>query len=234
MKKLFTVLMAFCMCLSFGFAATSCKYLADDTSEDSTLMQSCTVTNEQWENAIKKESFQNVTFTQHIALFGETELLEDFTIKMTENEFFMKGTVTSSQNSQNNASGAIYYTEEEALKLKKIYTDSFNEAFMEKANFRYKEDENFYVRNTLEKTVLEDQTVLEEIYTTTKVRFNKNGKIILITISFEQKSGAKEINGNARFLFSNYETTTITNEEILSANNPSKDDTQSPIYPMPL
>ncbi|MBO5363671.1 MAG: hypothetical protein J6A46_05025 [Clostridia bacterium] len=240
MKKLFTMFMALCMCLGFGFAATACEELPTDsipiesTPEESTPTQGNTVTDEQWENAIKEESFQNVTFTQYITLFGATELVEDFTIKMTENAFFMKGSVTSNRNPESNANGAIYYADDDALELKKIYTDSFNEEFTNYALFHYKEEEDFYVCNRKERTIWEDETVLKEVNTTTKVRFNESGQIVLITVSFQQKSGSKEINGTARFLFSNYGTTAITNEEILSASNSPENDAQSPIYPTPL
>lgn len=223
MKKLFTMFMALCMCLGFGFAATACEDPAGSTpdgstSEDSTPTQGNTVTDEEWNAAIAETSFTNVTFTQ--VTNGTTkqgehsfEVTQDVIIQITEDALLLSG---SSTVAGANHDVHQYLTGEKKTVQQGFYIKMFTEILKQRESFVFDESQGAY---TMPETItvsyqFQTQNVIEQV-SNGKAMFDANGILMSFAADIvEEVQTGVVSNANVVWTFYDYGTTEITQAEI--------------------
>ncbi|MBE7093928.1 MAG: hypothetical protein E7367_04480 [Clostridiales bacterium] len=223
MKKLFTMFMALCMCLGFGFAATACEDPAGSTPdvstpEESTPTQGNTVTDEEWNAAIADTSFTNVTFTQATTgttSMGETsfEVVQNVTIQITEEALLITGKATANGFDQDVNE---YMTGEQKTVQQGFYIKMFTAILEERESFVFDESQGAY---TMPETItvsyqFQKQNVTEQV-SNGKAMFDANGILMSFAADIvEEVQTGVVSNANVVWTFYDYGTTEITQAEI--------------------
>ncbi len=217
MKKFLTLLMAGALALSFGICAAGC----DQNNDNGDELKGVEVTEEQWDIAISDATFDNVTFTQVgestiIQSGSSVSIIENLTIKITEDELAYSGSATNKTTGEVNTVSEQKYTGAIASAYRTTYTKIFMGVLEQKDKFVYDADLGAY---TLSEEVVVEQTagtqVVTERITNGKAIFNEQGYLVSFSCHLYEtdvRNGVTNMtyDANLTWTFSQYGTTIIT------------------------
>ena len=205
MKRILSLILAVCLCLSVAVMITSCG----DGEFDG-------VTAEKWKDFLSEQRFDNVTinFTLSSDVNGEYAESSDI-VKIADAKVYRKAVWVMSDDS--NELEAVF-TGDEAVEQKKIFLGIFLSLLAERDNYVYDEDEGVYKAPNKITVVLDDIREgyhTEEAITNAKVKFDSKGNIEYFSGYFVEtvKYGGEVVGvtqGDTVWTFSNFGTTVIT------------------------
>ena len=218
MKKFLSLLMAGALALSFGLCAAGCDINKGDGSDE---LKGVEVTEEQWNVAISDVTFDNVTFTQVgdstiTQSGGMVSIIENITIKITQDELAYSGSVTNKATGEVNTVAEQKFTGAMASAYRTTYTKIFMSVLEKKDKFVYNADLGAY---TLSEEVVVEQTagaqVVTERITNGKAIFNEQGYLVSFSCHMYEtdvRNGVTNMayDANLTWTFSQYGSTVIT------------------------
>lgn len=204
MKKLLSLFLAACMCLSLVVIFTACD-------EEGTDGKNAGISKEEWNAMLSEVNFDNYTLTENQKVTYESVTMQQDAIFKVAGD---KASVDLKVDGQQ--LDVLYYEGEEAAMQKQAYEQIYRALLAEYGHYTYDKDTQFY---TLKNEVTVDipmdlyDASISIVMKEAKVKLSEDGKILNFECDFTQATTTEgqtiTASAEAVWTFSDYGTTVV-------------------------